>query len=250
MAEQQLDGAQIGAGFQQMDGKGMAQGVRRDGPADAAFAPCRSAGDLDGAWCDRLAGKVAGKPPLLRPGGAPVVSQDVQQPGREHHVAVLPPFALRHADDHAVAVDGSRRQADGFGNPQAGRVAHGQDDAVLQRRDAVEEAENLVAVQYDGKPLRLAAGGDHLIDAPVPLERDLVEKAEGGDRDQDRTGRELPLVGQMQPIDSDIFRPQHRGRLAEVAGKLRDLLEIRALRLRREVADLHVLDHATTKRGH
>ena len=30
MAEQQLDGAQIGAGFQQMDGEGVAKRMRRD----------------------------------------------------------------------------------------------------------------------------------------------------------------------------------------------------------------------------
>ena len=30
MTEQQLDGAQIGAGLQQMDGEGVAQGMRRD----------------------------------------------------------------------------------------------------------------------------------------------------------------------------------------------------------------------------
>ena len=73
VAEQQLDGAQIGAGLQQVDGEGMAQGVRRDRLADVALEPCRSAGDLDGAWRDRLAGQIAGKQPLLRPGRAPVV---------------------------------------------------------------------------------------------------------------------------------------------------------------------------------
>jgi hypothetical protein len=35
-----------------------------------------------------------------------------------------------------------------------------------------------------------------------------------------------------------------------VAGELRDLLDIRALRVRREIADLHVLDHALAKWRH
>ena len=90
-----------------------------------------SAGVLDGKRRDRLPGQVAGEQPLLRSGDAPVVAQDVQQLGREHDVAVLPPFALLDADDHALAVDRRRRQADCLGNPQTRGVADGQDDAVL-----------------------------------------------------------------------------------------------------------------------
>ena len=39
MAEQQLDGAQVSAGFEQVDGKGMAQRVRGDRLGDASPAP-------------------------------------------------------------------------------------------------------------------------------------------------------------------------------------------------------------------
>ena len=38
MTEQQLDGTQIGAGLQQVNGEGVAQGMRRDRFADAAIA--------------------------------------------------------------------------------------------------------------------------------------------------------------------------------------------------------------------
>src|SRR5208283_2993497 len=49
-----------------------------------------------------------------------------------------------HADDHPLAVDRRWRQADRFGDTQAGRVADGQDGAMLPAVDGVEEPGDLV----------------------------------------------------------------------------------------------------------
>jgi hypothetical protein len=125
MAKQQLDGTEIGAGLEQMNGKCMTQGVRRDRFGDAGLVPHGPAGVLHRGGRDRLTGQIAGEQPLLRTNGAVVVSEDVQQPGREHHVAVFPPFALLHADGHALAVDRGGRQADRLRNPQTCGVADG-----------------------------------------------------------------------------------------------------------------------------
>ena len=48
MAEQQLDGADIGAGFQQMDREGVPHGMRRDRLADAGELAGLLAGKFDG----------------------------------------------------------------------------------------------------------------------------------------------------------------------------------------------------------
>ena len=48
MAEQQLNGAQVSAGFEQVDGKGMAQRVRGDRLGDASPAPRLFTGVLHG----------------------------------------------------------------------------------------------------------------------------------------------------------------------------------------------------------
>ena len=250
MTEQQLDGAKVGAGFQQVDGKGMAQRVGRDrlGRRWTGAAPfCRR---LHGERRDRMSGQIAGEQPFLGPGGAPVAAQDVEQHGREHHVAVLPPFALLDADDHPLAVDRRRRQADRLGDPQTRRIADGQDDAMLQHVDGIKEPADLVAAQHDRQLMRLAAGGDDLVDVPLPPERDLVEKAQRGDGDQDRTGRELPLLGEMDLVGPNVGGAQQLGRLAEMASEQGDLLDVGALGVRGEVADPHVLDHALAKRRH
>ena len=61
MAKQQLDGAQVRAGLEQVDGKGMAQRVRGDRLGDAGPAARLFAGVLHGEGRDRLIGDVAGK---------------------------------------------------------------------------------------------------------------------------------------------------------------------------------------------
>jgi hypothetical protein len=80
MTEQQLDGAQIGAGFQQMNGEGVAQGVRCDRPDDARPLSRLPAGELHGEPRNRLAGPIARKQPDLRMRLFPILPQSVQEP--------------------------------------------------------------------------------------------------------------------------------------------------------------------------
>ena len=121
---------------------------------------------------------------------------------------------------------------------------------VLQALDRVEKPADLFGAHDDRKRLRLAAGRDSVVEVPVPPEGDLVEETDGRDRDQDRAGREMPVLGEMELVGPDVVRPEQVRRLAEVAGELGDLLQIRPLRVRREVADLHVLGHALAEWGH
>ena len=121
---------------------------------------------------------------------------------------------------------------------------------MLRHGDGIEKAGDLVAAQDDGKSLRLAAGRDDLFDAPVALERDLVEEADGGDRDEDRTGRELPVLDEMDLVGADFVGPSSSGDLPKWRANREICSDVRALGIRREVADLHILDHATAKRGH
>src|ERR1700732_2217803 len=152
----------------------------------------------------RLPGSTPGDRPSLRTSRAVVVSEDVRQPGREHHVAVFPPFALFHADGHALAVDRGGRQADRLRNPQTCGVADGQDHAVLEALDSVEKSGDLIWAHYDGKCLRPAAGWDDVVDVPSSLERDLVKKGDGGHRHTHRTGCKLPVPGQIELEGADL----------------------------------------------
>jgi len=101
MTKQDLNGAQVGAGFEKVRGEAMSQGVGMN----AAVVEAGALGsDLAGRPQDlgghRLAGcvpAVAGKQPLLglAPETAPVGAQFFEQPGAEHDIAVLAASARR-----------------------------------------------------------------------------------------------------------------------------------------------------------
>ena len=180
----------------------------------------------------------------------PVVPQQREQTGRQHHVAVFAALALLDPDDHTPAVDGAGSEPDGFGDPQTCRVTDGQNHAVLQFVDGREEARHFLLAQHDGQLLRLLARRDVVLDSPETLQCDGVEEPQGGDCDDDRTGCETPVVGQVEQVGANLGWPEMFRRFAKVAGEPANLLDIHALRVQSQVADLHVLDHATTKRAH
>jgi hypothetical protein len=117
MTEQQLDGAQIGTGLQQMNGEGMPQGMWPDWFADTAPLAHFPASTIDAKRADRLAWPTTRKQPLAGMGALPIVSQHLEEFGRQHDIAVFPAFALFDPYDHALAVDRGWLEADRFGNP-------------------------------------------------------------------------------------------------------------------------------------
>ena len=91
-------------------GQGLA--LARGLTTNAGLTPQGSADVLHGGSRNRLAGQVTRKQPVPWSNRAIVVPKDIQQPGRQHDVAIFSPFALLHADGHALAVDRRGRQAD------------------------------------------------------------------------------------------------------------------------------------------
>jgi hypothetical protein len=143
MAEQQLNGTNVGSGFQQMHCERVAHGMRADRFTDAGDMAGLLTDTVDSISGDWLAGDITFEKPLFRSDCPPVVAEDFQQPGREHDVPVFLSLAQFHMNDHPLAVEVVRLQADRFGNPQSGGVTGGQDGAVLQAADAVEKMEEL-----------------------------------------------------------------------------------------------------------
>ena len=115
MAKEQLNSAQIGARFEEVNREGMAQRMRADGFGDAATTARLSAGMLNGVRGDRSA-EIPGEEPLLRPPNPPIVTQRVEQFRREHDVAVLVALALGHPDHHPLVVERAGLQANGLGD--------------------------------------------------------------------------------------------------------------------------------------
>src|SRR5215831_9866832 len=98
MAEQKLNGPDIGARFKQMDGERVTQAMWRDRLGKAGKLMRSLACVFDGVSRDRLTRLAAREQPLLGPLGLIVVAQDHQQLRRQHHVAILSAFTLHHAE--------------------------------------------------------------------------------------------------------------------------------------------------------
>ena len=75
---------------------------------------------------------------------APPRAQQPEQGCREHHVAVLAPFALIHTDHHALAVDVLDLERHHLRGAQSGPIGHRQGGLVLEPRCGLQEAGDLL----------------------------------------------------------------------------------------------------------
>src|SRR5919106_1067429 len=159
-----------------MNGERVTQTVRccwlGNGTTAARFLACV----LDGILADVLTRHVAWKEPVFRFLYTPPVTQDYQQPRRQHHVAILLAFALIDADHHSCTIDVRYLEANRFGDSQAGRVAGGQDGPMLVAADTLEKLEDFFRAQNDGQFLWFLGCRDDILERPVLLQRNLVEK--------------------------------------------------------------------------
>lgn len=89
----------------------------------------------------------------------PVIAQRLQQPRREHHVAVAAALALIDAQYHALAVDISHLQVRGLGYAQAGGIGGHEDRAVLEAIDARQEMHDFFGAENDRQLERLLGHG-------------------------------------------------------------------------------------------
>ena len=136
MTEQQLNGTNIGALFQQVNRKSVSKRMRRDGFRNLANTVGLLALTLDCKSCDVLAREVSWEEPVLGLFDSPPGTQNLQEFRREHRVPIFPPFTLLDPDDHALAVDRGRCECDGFGDAQACGIAGGQDGVMFPAPDS------------------------------------------------------------------------------------------------------------------
>ena len=165
-------------------------------------------------------------------GALPIVPEHGQQFGRQHDIAIFAAFALVNPNDHALAIDRGGLEADGFGNPQTGRVTDGQKHAVLQDYPPRPGSARLRPCSEQREAFSPYGWREYRLRHPWPFEGNGVEKPERGDRDDDRAGCEVSLLRQVDQIGPDLGRPEMFRRFAKMAGEPNDLLDIHTLRVR------------------
>src|SRR5208282_325688 len=150
-----------------MHGESVPERMWRDRFGKAREGVRRLTGHFDRGAGDRLPRGAAREQTPSRPYSVPVVAQHLQQLGREHHIAVLPPLALVDMDDHPLPVDGARHQVNCLADAQAGGVAGGQDGPLLDARDTAEKMQHLLGTENDRQGPRLLGTG-HRAKTPPP----------------------------------------------------------------------------------
>jgi hypothetical protein len=105
-----------------------------------------------------------------------------------------------------------------LGDGQTGGVAGCQDCAVLGAAGATEKMQHLLRAQNHWH-LCGYLGWDDVLKRAIPFEGDLVEKTQCRCRDEHGARRQLPCVGQVNLVNTDLLRTQQLRRFVEVARK-------------------------------
>ena len=138
MTEHLLDGAEIGAAFEQMRGEGVAQEVRMHPARLEAGAVCKLAEDQEGtgagerptAGVEEELGPVAAIE--VRPAEREVAAHGLGGRAAQRNEALLAALA-EHAYDTVLQRDAVLLEPDGLGDPEAGAVEEFHERPVAQR---------------------------------------------------------------------------------------------------------------------
>ena len=221
---------------------------RRHALVDLGHLGCGMAGAVELACRERVAPVPPGKQPALWPRRLPPGAQQFEQMRREHHVAVLAALALLDADHHALAVDVGHLQRDHLGDAQARAIGHAQRRLVLEPGRRLQQARHLLRAQDHRQLARLAhkrvwftmSASPERHREEEPQRRDRVVDGWHADaaRRPDAAGsgarpRSSPCPGERPRNDREVL----------------DAADVVMLRLRRELADRHVFDHAPAQRA-
>jgi len=161
-------------------------------------------------------------------------------------VPVLLALSLIDAQQHALAVDIAHLQARDLGHTQARAVRQPECRLVLRPRRRFEQPQDLVRREHVGQPARLAHKREvahHL----GPAERCLEEEPQRRDRAVHGRRRD-PGLALMHLEPAQILCLRRVWRAAEEHCEVLNVPDVVALRLLADLADGHVLDHASCRR--
>jgi hypothetical protein len=220
VAEQLLQGEQVGAAFEQVGGVAVPQRVHAGllgdagGPHGLAAEPLRLA---DAQVAPR---RVPRKQPGVRAIASPVVAQAFEQERGQRHQAVLAALGGADVQEQALGVDIADVQADDLGDAQAGGVGGLQEQAIAEVADGGEQASDLVGAQDGGQGLGLLAVGDGDDDVGA-LQGEAVEQAQGTGGLVEAAPGDL-VCEQVQLVEARVFGVELLGGAAEVCGEASD----------------------------
>jgi len=95
------------------------------------------------------------------------------------------PFALFDSDNHSFAIDIGDFQADSLRDAQPGRVADGQNRAMLDIPHTAQKLQNFFGTGDNWKLLGFLWSWNDFRQPPIPMQRDSVKETKSSYRDED-----------------------------------------------------------------
>ena len=197
--EEDLDGAWIDPGFEQMGGKAMPQRMDAMAPLEASRLLGVRGDLLSRAHGHGMMRVLPWEQPPRRAIQLPIRPQGGQQTGGEEGVAVFASFALLHTDQHTRTLDVGELQVDDLTDAQTGGVGRHQQGPVLGVARAREETLQFFKAQ-DVWQARPPCAWREVEMEHIPVERLRVEELEPTGHLVTGTPREVPFDEQMMEV--------------------------------------------------
>src|SRR5437588_6758922 len=254
MAHQDLNGAEISTGVEQMGSEAMSKHVGMDTNLDSRSLGGVLARMPNGFRIDRPIRAVMAvarkKPdPGSLPYTVPMLTKLPEQHWTEHHVAVLAPLAAFDMNHHALAVDVRELQARRLGVPGSGGIERHQQSAMERSGGGIDELSNFFLTED-----RRQAVGPFWIrsvcDAPIPSESLAVEETQSRQTGHSRARRQLSFLEQLGLILTNVLRAQAVRGTVESSSKILDGVQVIAYSFVRVIATLELFQHHFSQMGH
>jgi hypothetical protein len=248
MAQQHLNGAQVGAGFEQVSREAVAQRVGVKLFADSRAVGGFAAGVPDDFGADGIPG--GGMPAAAReePFGrfpaqsAKVLPEFFEQMRAEHYVAVFAPLAAAHVDHHALAVDIADLQIRQLGPSNTSGIESHQDRAVKRNQRRFDQARHFFLTE-DYRQVKSLLRIGRFLHTPWLLQCLDEKEAQGADALIHCVVGEFAIAEQMRDVGPNLLRAELIGWALKIAREVLDGPEIGARGTLRVITTLEFLEH-------
>ena len=163
----------------------------------------------------------------LRPSGAPVLAQGIEQPVAEHDVAVLTSFSALDMDNHALTVDIADLQRRRFRPAGSGGIERHQHGALKGCSGGINKTRHFLRAkdfrQVDDLP-RVGRLGN----APVPLEHLDIEEPQCTQPRGYGVRAVLQLAEQHRLVLANVLRAELIGTAMEVTAEVFNAVDVGA----------------------
>jgi len=185
MAHVSLDDTQVDAGFEEMSGIGVAEGVNGDaffwdscsnlGPAEGTLDTALG----HGRWsvlCSITVSTKGGEEEARMTVGDPIAAEQMEGGLRERHVAIFGALPTVDMDHHAGGIDIGDFEVETFMESQAAGIDGGKIGVILEGFDLGKNGSDFFNAK-NGRESSLILGSEDSENVPVSLEDVFVEEA-------------------------------------------------------------------------